>query len=509
MNNISETEVTASNDPFRPFKIAVQYQDFLVFISCKLLSALKNQDLSAFNNQLSIITMILTRLKPLCSNSRISQIPVSYHEMYENIIWTIDKVKELFNSGEQKKAEELTEFQLIPFFQEWKEDTRFWLLVYPDKKRMKQYYDSEFAEIHKNVQKNRGDKYLVSIFIPVYNKLEYTKKCLDSLFKHTDLKKYPCELILLNDGSTDGTEEYFNQLPVQKVITLKQNVKTMIFSLMYRVCEGKYAVFVNNDTILTERWLDNLLFCIQLDPDIISAAPSTPHTSNRQGMVEDFTPENAEEKAEKHNRPIPYLWEERCRLMPVIAIYDIDKVNTIGFADRYFSTLEFWDDDFSLRARRAGYKQVLCLDTWCYHFGSVSGREDQLKYRTLQNGRSLFIAKHGVDPWGNNFTYDPYQLTHVETTIPEQPKEVSVLGIDPGFGADILQFKTQLRRMEKQASFTFILTDPMLAADLGPFNSPVIVSPSHLDLHRRYQRRRTIIFPLEKNFPIILITKSY
>ena len=171
--------------------------------------------------------------------------------------------------------------------------------------------------------------------------------------------------------------------------------------------------------------------------------------------------------------------------MPVIAIYDIDKVNTIGFADRYFSTLEFWDDDFSLRARRAGYKQVLCLDTWCYHFGSVSGREDQLKYRTLQNGRSLFIAKHGVDPWGNNFTYDPYQLTHVETTIPEQPKEVSVLGIDPGFGADILQFKTQLRRMEKQAFFTFLLTDPMLAADLHPFNSPIIVPPSRLDLHRQ------------------------
>ena len=486
MNNEIDTgKPVSEHDRIEVYEKTVQKQDFLVFISSNFFSCLQKKEYTGCHSHLKMMELIHSGMEELCNDPLITSLPISYSAMYENIKWTITVLKELLEDGKWEKAGNFTEFQLIPFLKEWREDTYFWLLIYPDKEKQAEYYADEFIENHKNTRIDRGQKYLVSIFIPVYNKVEYTRKCLDSLFKHTDFKKYPCELILLNDGSTDGTEEYFSQLPVKKVITLKQNVKTMIFSLMYRVCEGKYAVFVNNDTLLTAHWLDNLLFCIQSDPDIISVAPSTPHTSNRQGMVEDFTPENAEEKAEKHNRPIPYLWEERCRLMPVIAIYDIDKVNTIGFADRYFSTLEFWDDDFSLRARRAGYKQVLCLDTWCYHFGSVSGREDQLKYRTLQNGRSLFIAKHGVDPWGNNFTYDPYQLTHVETTIPEQPKEVSVLGIDPGFGADILQFKTQLRRMEKQAFFTFLLTDPMLAADLHPFNSPIIVPPSRLDLHRQ------------------------
>lgn len=196
--------------------------------------------------------------------------------MYHNVDDIIDRLTSLILIDNREKAAALTEYQLIPFLQEWREDTYFWTLIYPDKEKMKEYYETEFAENHKNTYSNRGERYLISIMIPVYNKLEYTKRCLDSLFRNTDLAKYPCELILLNDGSTDGTEEYFEALGITKVINLKENVKTMIFSLLYRVCEGKYAAFVNNDTILTEHWLDNLLTCLQLYPNAIMSVPSTP-----------------------------------------------------------------------------------------------------------------------------------------------------------------------------------------------------------------------------------------
>ena len=118
----------------------------------------------------------------------------------------------------------------------------------------------------------------------------------------------------------------FNKLGVTKVINLKENVKAMIFSLLYRVCEGKYAAFVNKDTILTEHWLDNLLTCLQFYPNAVMSVPSMPSTSNRQGMVAEFTPENAVAVAKAHNHPCPYLWEERCILMPVIALYDVPLV---------------------------------------------------------------------------------------------------------------------------------------------------------------------------------------
>nr|WP_288825936.1 glycosyltransferase [uncultured Clostridium sp.] len=474
----------SADDPIYFWKRIIQSQNFLLHIATTLLPTIPHQEDRLLISQLKIMESLITDLGPALSDPAIQNIPISFQAMYHNVNWTVDRLTSLILNDSREKAAALTEYQLIPFLQDWLEDTYFWTLIYPDKEKMKEYYETEFAENHKNTYNNRGEKYLISIMIPVFNKLEYTKRCLESLFRNTDLAKYPCELILLNDGSTDGTEEYFESLGITKVITLKQNVKTMIFSLLYRVCEGKYAAFVNNDTILTEHWLDNLLTCLQFYPNAVMSVPSTPNTSNRQGMIAEFTPENAEEVAKDHNRPCPYLWEERCRLMPVIALYDVEKVNTFGFADRYFHTMEFWDDDFSLRARRAGFQQILCLDTWCYHYGSISGKADQIKNRTLFNGRVLFQTKYGIDPWGNNFCYDPYQLSHIEPTIQQQPADVSMLAIDPGFGADVLKFKTQLRRREKKSSFSFLINDAGLKDDLNPFHSTVIVSPSILETHK-------------------------
>ena len=48
----------------------------------------------------------------------------------------------------------------------------------------------------------------LSIIIPVYNAEKYIRECLDSVIN----KKYDCEVILVNDGSSDSSlticEEY-------------------------------------------------------------------------------------------------------------------------------------------------------------------------------------------------------------------------------------------------------------------------------------------------------------
>ena len=44
----------------------------------------------------------------------------------------------------------------------------------------------------------------VSIIVPIYNAEKYLNKCLDSLINQT---KKELEFILVNDGSTDSTEE--------------------------------------------------------------------------------------------------------------------------------------------------------------------------------------------------------------------------------------------------------------------------------------------------------------
>ena len=48
----------------------------------------------------------------------------------------------------------------------------------------------------------------VSIIIVNYNTLEMTKNCIESVVRFT--KKNSCEIILVDNGSTDGSEEFFS-----------------------------------------------------------------------------------------------------------------------------------------------------------------------------------------------------------------------------------------------------------------------------------------------------------
>jgi tetratricopeptide (TPR) repeat protein len=58
-----------------------------------------------------------------------------------------------------------------------------------------------------------GDE-LASIIILCCNELEYTRQCLESVLQHT---RQPYELILINNGSTDGTSDYLEDLRQNQV----------------------------------------------------------------------------------------------------------------------------------------------------------------------------------------------------------------------------------------------------------------------------------------------------
>ncbi len=57
---------------------------------------------------------------------------------------------------------------------------------------------------------------MISTTLVTYNRLEYTKKCVDSLMESCD------ELIIIDNNSTDGTKEYLTTLPV-RVVMLEKN----------------------------------------------------------------------------------------------------------------------------------------------------------------------------------------------------------------------------------------------------------------------------------------------
>ena len=247
--------------------------------------------------------------------------------------------------------------------------------------------------------------YDVSIVLCAYNKLEYTKAAIESIFAHTDFSSGRVELITINNGSDDGTREYFESLPHTKKINLKYNI--LSFNAAQYIVEGRYYVGYANDVIATPHWLDHLYTAIESDSYIAQVVPTCNEegVSNDQGIPVPYPNtfaglERMHTFAAAHNHMNPALWEERPVLMPFLAITRTD-VYRMGLIDPIYTRAEFVDDDLSTLLRRTGWRQLLLKDTFMHHFGGVTLGEGRRKAagNALDEMRRVYYEKWGVDAW--------------------------------------------------------------------------------------------------------------
>lgn len=89
---------------------------------------------------------------------------------------------------------------------------------------------------------------LVSVIIPAYNVRPFIKECLDSVF---DQKYDNIEVIVVDDGSTDGTESILNDYSKHHtnliVIHQSNSGQSVARNNGIKTCNGNYVVFVDSD----------------------------------------------------------------------------------------------------------------------------------------------------------------------------------------------------------------------------------------------------------------------
>src|SRR5690625_5049901 len=66
---------------------------------------------------------------------------------------------------------------------------------------------------------------VASIVVPVYNKVEYTASCLNSVVEHTDMGR--AEIIVVDDASSDGTADWLARCSGIRVMTNQKNSGSM------------------------------------------------------------------------------------------------------------------------------------------------------------------------------------------------------------------------------------------------------------------------------------------
>ena len=239
---------------------------------------------------------------------------------------------------------------------------------------------------------------LVSIIIPVYNASKYTAECLESLYSVKNTTDF--EVILIDNGSTDDTPDLIiEQSRLKDALYYFSQEKNLGFSggvnLGIRHSKGKYIVILNNDTRVSNHWLDRLVAHAEQNPDVGIFSAITNYIGEGPQMAEDAKALGIDQindyAASIAGRNLEI---EPTRLVFFCVLIRRTLLDMIGLLDEDYIKGNFEDDDYCLRALLSGYKLAIAKDSFVYHHGSVTFHKNRIPHTSyMEENRKRFFEK--------------------------------------------------------------------------------------------------------------------
>ena len=245
---------------------------------------------------------------------------------------------------------------------------------------------------------------MVSIVIPVYNQIHYTYLCLASILEHTKDVSY--EVIIADDVSTDATEhlsEFAENLVIRRNKTNQGFLRNC--NQAAEAARGKYVMFLNNDTQVTEGWLSSLVRLIESDGTIGMVGSKLVYPDGRlqeaggiiwsDGSGWNYGRLDDPDKAEyNYVKDVDYI-------SGAAILLSVDLWKQIGGFDERFAPAYCEDSDLAFEVRKAGYRVVYQPLSKVIHFEGVSNGTDVngtgLKRYQVENSQKL------KEKWADEF----------------------------------------------------------------------------------------------------------
>lgn len=245
----------------------------------------------------------------------------------------------------------------------------------------------------------------VSIIIPTFNRKHILMKTLDSYLSQSNLY----EVIVVDDGSTDGTYEYLQEkAKFSKITFVRHNRNTDLANARNTgidIAKGKYLMLGEDDVFLSASYISTLLKCLEeSNADLI--AGRILYLRHRETHEECFN------RYEKFKKPLIHYWSISIRFqkkverdIPVPHLHAL----TLGKAEVYkkirfaATSIAREDTDFCIRASKHGYKIFFCPHTICVHLPRDRKKSGQWKLGVLK--RLRLNMKGNFDLINNHFDY--------------------------------------------------------------------------------------------------------
>ena len=200
---------------------------------------------------------------------------------------------------------------------------------------------------------------LFSIIIPCYNQAHFLPQCLDSLLEQ-EFKNW--EAIVVNDGSTDATDEVVEKYALKdsRIIVLKKTNGGLSSARNFGIVNavGSRFIFLDADDFLYPNCLQNIAVVIQDSDD--KTLIQYGYTYIKEDGKEILSHTNAQ----KREPLIPNIFKGNLGPCHSICI-SRSLIDAAGLFDESLKSVEDWD--FWLRAVKAGGKQKIIPEKLVYY----------------------------------------------------------------------------------------------------------------------------------------------
>ena len=221
----------------------------------------------------------------------------------------------------------------------------------------------------------------VSVVVATRDRAELLRKLLAGLERQT-VGAGAFEVVIVDDGSTDGTPEvldgYDSRLRLRRLANDRAAGPATARDMGWRAAQGELIVFTDDDCVPTPRWLEELVAVARATPGAVVMGRTTPDPAGRQSP---FTRSLLVERAGP-----PF---QTCNIA-----YPRELLERLDGFDRRYPLPVAEDTDLGWRATRSGAPVLFAADALVHHAVLDLGPIGALRVATKWRAAAPLFRRH-------------------------------------------------------------------------------------------------------------------
>ncbi len=212
----------------------------------------------------ALIQKYVDNQNKLTKTEDIQNILTIFYKIKRKIILFLKNIKKYLSSKIKRKS---TEYQdILLNSQLVKQNINIQELYKQQITNLYQLKLSTFLASDSHLRFTEYQNPLVSIILVLYNRAELTYECLISILNNVNI---PSEIIIIDNNSTDKTNQLLDKLEGVKIINNSKNVNFLLaVNQASKIAQGEYLLLLNNDAQILPNSLNSALTTISNSDNI-------------------------------------------------------------------------------------------------------------------------------------------------------------------------------------------------------------------------------------------------